>query len=50
MKASSGTRNIQQALFGSTFAEWRKDADRALDHWLARRGVGESSAKIYGFM
>ncbi|MGY2488159.1 tyrosine-type recombinase/integrase [Cupriavidus sp. CP313] len=50
MKASSRTRNTQQALFGSTFAEWRKDADRAFDHWLARCGVSESSAKIYGFM
>ncbi|WP_051974534.1 hypothetical protein [Cupriavidus necator] len=50
MKTSSRTRNTQQALFGSAFAEWKKDADRAFDHWLARRGVSESSAEIYGFM
>ncbi|WP_342051338.1 MULTISPECIES: tyrosine-type recombinase/integrase [unclassified Cupriavidus] len=51
MKATSQPRDTQQAsLFGSTFAEWKKDADRAFDHWLARRGVSESSAKVYGFM
>lgn len=51
MKDYSQPRDAQQTpLFGRTFAEWRKDADRAFDHWLARRGVSESSAKIYAFM
>ncbi|QYY33750.1 integrase (plasmid) [Cupriavidus pinatubonensis] len=40
----------QSALFGTTFAEWMQDAARAFDHWLASRGVSDSSAKIYGSM
>jgi site-specific recombinase XerD len=51
MKATAGHPTSTQAvLFGATFAEWRKDPARAFGHWLARRGVSESSAKIYGFM
>jgi len=51
MKTSVCSRDAQQAaLFGATFAEWGKDADRAFDYWLARRGVSCSRVKIYGFM